>query len=103
MALTAIEIKNQVVNKYQEGQAITLWLTEGERGEAKPNKVKILKLNPNGVLVERKGNKETYSYWEIKTLLSKPIKRDAALEISEPLIKRKIGAYHRTYNTQAQY
>ncbi len=74
MALTVEGIKQQVISKFREGQEITLWLGEGERRELTPAKLKILKFNPNGVLMEQRGIKQTYSYWEVKTLSSKPNK-----------------------------
>jgi hypothetical protein len=74
MALTVEGIRQQVISKYHEGQEITLWLNEGERREPKPVKLKILTFNPNGVLMERRGIKHTFSYWEVKTLSSKPTK-----------------------------
>lgn len=99
MALSITEIKEQIINKYHEGDEITLWLSEGERGEPKPNKLRILKFNPNGVLMERRGIKETYSYWEIKTLSTKPLKNK---EIVIPEIVKNPGR-RRSYRIDHQY
>lgn len=99
MALTVEGIKHHVISKYREGQDITLWLNVGERGEPKPVKLKILKFNPNGVLLERNGIKQTYSYWELKTLSSKPIKNK---EVVIPELIKHTGR-PRSYNVDHAY
>ena len=99
MALTAEGIRRQVISKYHEGQEITLWLNEGERGEQKPVKLKIITFNPNGVLMERRGINQTFSYWEVKTLSSKPTKNK---EVIVPDIIRNSGR-PRSYKVDHAY
>lgn len=62
--LTALEMRNEVVKKYREGQTVTIWIGTDDRGGSEPAAVKIIKFNPSSVLVERKGFKESFTYWD---------------------------------------
>jgi hypothetical protein len=53
-----------VKSKYHEGQTVTIWINTDERGHSEPAEVKIIKFNPSSVLVERRGFKESYTYWD---------------------------------------
>jgi hypothetical protein len=98
--LTTAEIKNQVTCKYQEGQQITLWIMKGEKGTPTPIKVKILTFNPNSVLTEHNGYKESFSYWEVKTLSAKPLAKDKEVFIPEKL---KAEGHHKYNPVVASY
>jgi hypothetical protein len=77
--LTITELKNEIAGKYSVGQEITLWIREGERSEPSPVKVKILGFYPNHVLIERKGFKEGYSFFDLLRLSVKPAKKPVVI------------------------
>lgn len=88
--MTISEIREAVQKKYQEGQEVTLWILDGERGNPEPVKVKILTFNQNSILVQRKYWKESYTYFEFSKLSVKPDKRPVIPE----KLKRHKGAHH---------
>lgn len=89
--MTALEIKNQVMKKFQEGQTITLRVDDDERSANRIVKVKIVKFYPNHVLTESTGHKDCYTYHDIMHMSSVPNKQAKEVVIPD----RLRGSYKR--------
>ncbi len=70
--MTAVDIRNEVIKKYHEGQELSLRV-KGERGSYSI-KAKIIKFNPNSILTEHNGYKESFAYWEFLQMTAPPEK-----------------------------
>ena len=86
--MTAAEIRNEVTKKYHEGQELSLRV-KGERGSYSI-KAKIIKFNPNSILTEHNGYKESFAYWEFLQMTGPPGKPK---KIIVPVQVRARGAY----------
>ncbi len=90
--MTREEIRNYVIQRYQEGQTIILWLKspEDERVHIQTH-VKIVKFYEGHVAAEVRGRMSSVSYLEMIQLIKKPGKENKISIDVSGLIARQQG------------
>lgn len=94
--MTVADYKKQIKDRFIEGQEIFVYLKPEEKKEAVPVKVRIIAFYTNHVLTERRGFKESYTYYEFERVTRQPAKKGESglFIIPEAVTRRKWSASH---------
>lgn len=70
--MTREDLKLKVINRFEKGDKAILKTRDREGKIVERIKVTIIEFYPSHILVERKGYKESYTYWDFIKMTSEP-------------------------------